>query len=66
MMASALTAFRLLGKVALLAAGTAALMLFLVDLPDVAVPEAMPREAAKPIERTTQIETAQCLEYQGL
>ena len=65
-MASALAALRLLGKVALLAAGTAALLLSLVDLPEVAVPEAIPREAAKLIERTTQTETAQCLEYQGL
>jgi len=65
-MASALAALRLLGKVALLAAGTAALLLSLVDLPDVAVPEAMPREAAKPIEHSPHSETAQCLEYQGL
>ena len=66
MMTSALVALRLLGKVVLIAAGILALMIVLVDLPDVAVPEAMPREAAKPIERTTQTETAQCLEYQGL
>ncbi|MFM9845907.1 MAG: hypothetical protein ACKVP3_01950 [Hyphomicrobiaceae bacterium] len=65
-MASALAALRLLGKVALLAAGILTLMIALVDLPDMAVPEAIPSKAAKPIEHSTQSETAQCLEYQGL
>ena len=68
MMASAMSALRLIGKIALVAAGVMALMLALVDLPNVAVPEPAPREEAKPIERTSapQSDAAQCLEYQGL
>jgi hypothetical protein len=66
MMTSALVALRLLGKVALLTAGILALMIALVDLPDMAVPEAIPSEAVKPIEHNASPETAQCLEYQGI
>lgn len=65
-MTSALIALRLLGKVALLAAGILALMIALVDLPDVAMPQPVPHEADKPIERNAPPETAQCLEYQGI
>lgn len=68
MMASALPALRLIGKIALVAAGILALMLALVDLPDVAVPEPLPSKVEKPVERTSapHSDTAQCLEYQGL
>ena len=66
MMTSALVALRLLGKVAVLAAGVAALMLALVDLPNVTVPEAVPQEIKKPVEHTPHYDTAQCSEYQGL
>jgi hypothetical protein len=66
MMASALAALRLLGTAALVAAGVLALMVALVNLPDMAVPETIPSEAAKPIQRITETETAQCLEYHGI
>lgn len=66
MMASAISALRLIGKIALLAAGIAALMLALVDLPDMAVPEPLPQKLEKPVEHSPHSETAQCLEYQGL
>jgi hypothetical protein len=68
MTAYALAAFRLIGKVALVAAGILALMLALVDLPDMAVPEPLPRKEEAPVERTSapNSETAQCSEYQGL
>jgi hypothetical protein len=68
MTASALAALRLIGKIALVAAGVMALMLALVDLPDVAVPEPLPPKQEKPVERTSvpHSDTAQCLEYQGL
>jgi hypothetical protein len=66
MMTSALTALRLLGNVALLAGGILGLMVALVDLPDMAVPKVVQREAAQPIEASTPHEAAQCLEYTGL
>jgi hypothetical protein len=66
MIASALTALRLLGHIALLAGGTLALMVALVDLPDMAVPKSVQSEAAQPIEANARHETAQCLEYTGL
>lgn len=65
-MASAMFILRLIGKVALFAAGVLALMLALVDLPNGPIPEAIPQELKKPIEQAPQSETAQCLEYQGL
>lgn len=68
MTASALAALRLIGKVALVAAGIMALMLALVDLPNVAVPEPLPLKQEVPVERTSapHSDTAQCSEYQGL
>ena len=66
MSAASLSALRLVGKIALIAAGIVALMLALVDLPDMSVPQAVPKELAKPIKPKPQPEVAKCLEYQGL
>jgi hypothetical protein len=66
MSAAALSALRLIGKIALIAAGIVALMLALVDFPDMSVPRAVPQERAKPVEPKPQTEVAKCLEYQGL
>jgi len=66
MSATALSALRVIGKIALVAAGIMALMLALVDFPDMSVPQAVPQERAKSAEPKPQTEVAKCLEYEGL